>query len=1321
MSKKICELYPKVTSALSGKEVDSRLYQDLLKEDGLKYPRPVANMLYASYLVNDIEKQMEAAKNSDGSPKYKKNVQGQFNAKDYIDFIGFDKAASEWNDVSEESYRWGITDAPIGGNKIDFTNAEDALKKADDFNKAHKGLVASVNIHSSPNGAVYNIYVYNKDSKSITIPMIVSNNLQAWQVYKQVFNKAGVDLDALTTKLPSVFSAFNSGLDHYLRNISEESYNVLNKTDALALMTIDDDSNEVKRVINSFGSLEDAAQAINDYNMGNIYITKQQDHLLRMAINHAQKLHGIDADALVSQVDTLISNSNASSPELAIKREIEKLDKKYHIEKTDINRYSRNIKSLSDATAKAIIQLKRRIDELYRMKGTSDEGRRLENMVKSMEKEIAFKHYCAGILDFLGEAVNSMKSIDDILANIPQSGDATERVFGTMKSLRDIKRIRDQYIDIVSALSSDNTAMDEDINQIDVDRIKEQAKKVKDYFEKKDKVIDELTQNAVKDLMRIATNGKIKESELNEVLEKAVKGANWADRLLYSAGTADNLLINAAGSIMGNQEYERNQAIKEYRRRIDRATDKLHKAGFDSKFMYEDQTHIISDINWDNYDAAKASKRKNLKAQGYTEFDLKQKMEDWVEQNTEDRVVDNITGRTERVPNQKYRKKNNFQEGWASEQVEYYNTMMQLKGELESLYPEYAQNYYLPPQVRRNSLDAMTSAKSAKEVGKAVWNKVKEPFEIRENDTDYAENGIIGGEDVRFSEGNYDDTVKKEVPIFFQKRVKDGELLYDFSTGLIREAGSAVNYDAMMNIRDVMECMRDYADMKSSATVKNDTELVNGAFTRITQTLFKWGMSNNVSEIINGFIDQHIYGERKDSQGLPSWMSKLTDSVINYTSFKGLAFNIPGAVANGLMGVQQIFIESGCGEFFGIKDSMWAASKLFGNAGTMGDLMEIATNNVSHKSSLMKDLFDPIQEGWESDKNKRYHSSVFRNIISHDCRFIGYGIGEYYIHMLPMYAVLHREKVLLDGKKVSLYDALEVTKKQDGNSELVVKQGVTDLNGRPITDVNDSFIKEVRGKIQYVNKTMHGAMDADSKGLIHRYMAGRLLMNFRQWMVGHYSRRFRGRHFDFDAGDFREGYWVSLWKGLFNADTKEAWKEGMKKDAALMFMKDFATFMFRASSQWSNLTPMQKSNVKRARTEILMWIALLGLSFVLGAPDDHKKEFWKRCWIYQTRRMLNETESTMPLSPKWLDSTLQIMQSPMAGINTLNSMLYIIMGLFNGDITDTVKSGSHKGENRYMRNVIKYDLPFFKDWERIQNFDTDDSLFKAFDYSVSSY
>jgi hypothetical protein len=64
--------------------------------------------------------------------------------------------------------------------------------------------------------------------------------------------------------------------------------------------------------------------------------------------------------------------------------------------------------------------------------------------------------------------------------------------------------------------------------------------------------------------------------------------------------------------------------------------------------------------------------------------------------------------------------------------------------------------------------------------------------------------------------------------------------------------------------------------------------------------------------------------------------------------------------------------------------------------------------------------------------------------------------------------------------------------------------------------IDEAFLDNLKRKISYCNRSMNGAFGDFEKGMIHRYAVGRLIMNFRQWMPAHYSRRFRGRHWDAD-------------------------------------------------------------------------------------------------------------------------------------------------------------------------------------------------------------
>ena len=83
------------------------------------------------------------------------------------------------------------------------------------------------------------------------------------------------------------------------------------------------------------------------------------------------------------------------------------------------------------------------------------------------------------------------------------------------------------------------------------------------------------------------------------------------------------------------------------------------------------------------------------------------------------------------------------------------------------------------------------------------------------------------------------------------------------------------------------------------------------------------------------------------------------------------------------------------------------------------------------------------------------------------------------------------------------------------------------LDGSAITD---EYLEKVQAKIRLINQKTHGSMNTEDKGNIHRFMMGRAAMQFKQWMVEHYSRRYRGRYFDGTTRTWQEGYYNTVYK-----------------------------------------------------------------------------------------------------------------------------------------------------------------------------------------------
>lgn len=1293
-----CVYYPE---APNGKR--SKLYEGLLT---MLQSRPLVNWIYASYISSNLGDVMEAG-------GVMRNIQGEHDASEVLQAIDWNRIANEITHLTEAELQLNAVD--LNGHRVDYTDAVEALTKASDFNKNHKGLVATVNKY----GDVYNIIVSEKNSRTHTYALSVETKLQVWDACKHAFNAVGIDIENMPPELSSTFSAYNADLADSLKNLKDKDINYLYKRDALMLFTLDKNSQEVQRLINSFGSIENAAQAMEDINHGRGGYTKAQKTLLGRAVVHARKMQGVDIDALQAQVEQMTEQINLNDPEFAVKQTLHQLNKKYNININEIHRVSDEIRTWSEAAADTAITLQRQIRQLEKERGNNAEGKKLSIILDQLLRELNSKKYYTGLLSFLNEASNSIYNIDPLILNVSQTGTELEVIFEKAKAIQQIKDIGEQYYPLVAALANDNLIIDESIGQTEINNVRQAAKKLKKYFDDKEEVLKGLAEGVITDLLTQVLKGSIQNGQsITNIVKMAAADSSWNDRYLYSISRTSNPVISAMGSVIRNAQDSRDKRINEIALRIRRATNELYKAGYNSEFMYEDNGHIISDIDWEMYKKARTANIRRLKKLGYVGFDLKEAIEQWEDSNTEERVVDSVSGRKERVPNDLYRKR--FPDLDAAQQ-KYYDTMMQIKGEIGTLLPAYAQKQYLPPQLRRNMVDAITHAKSIKDVGTAIKNKAQNFYKIREDDTNYNMNGIIDGEEYKLTEGAFDNTPLRQIPIFYVNKVEEKELLKDFSAGIQALASTAINYDAMYNVLDVAEFLGDFAKNQTARDKDPKADTTENQYIRIFKDLKKHGRNTNTEAMVDGFIEQHFYGQNQKEKGKGA---KMWGNIIGYTSFKGLVTNVPGAVANYLVGEFQMLIEAGAGEFYDFKDYSWAHKKLIGKSGVMGDMAELLTNNMNHKSTLLREMFDPLNDNFSDKQSARYHKSAFRQLLAHDCSFIGYGTGEYLLHYINMYAVLHNTKVLLNGKKINLYDAYELVDKKEGNSELRLKQGVTTTEGDAITD---EWLDGVRNKIKYVNQSTHGAMNKEDKGLIHQHWWGRGVMNFRQWMVEHYSRRFRKRHFDAALGQDREGYWRSMFEYMYGGDTKEQWKSGLKGKAKIVgatlgeamfmavpwFMRDYMTFMLRAQSQWDKLDAMQQANVKRVHQEMMMYIMLCGLNIALGEPDKHKKEWWRRFFIYQTRRLMMDTETAIP-TPKIISAATTVLQSPMAGVNTINSFLYLWYGATNGDLFTTIKSGPHKGENKYIRNVKKYVMPFYKDIEKLEKLGEDESIFKVF-------
>ena len=1277
-----CILIPEVNGE------PSILYQELDKD--IK-DKNLTNYIYARYLVTGVAAQMDAA-------GYKRNKQGQHKLKDVKTFFEYNKIINETNRSIEADARiLGSMDA--FNNYINFDNAEDAYNLAISFNTNHKGRVAYVIQH----GDKFNVIIENKDSRTQIRALDINSEMAAWEAFKIDLTNAGVNVDEFINISQALINPLS--LLRFLDTMAilkTGRNDILSVKDIEIFLTLSKNNPRVQTLLNrGWGTIEEVAQKCYDALQDPSTVTPALHNLINNTITDAKNNCPFNFSNCKRNIITNVIPNYTSTDEVkAIQDVLNDLEQKYDITPNAINRKSKDIKTLKDAISDAITTITREIRVLESKKGVTTATKKLNKTREILAEELKNKRYYFGLVQFLGDALVYSKAIHNILANVPDSGTELENIRNRAEALSRAKSLQDGYYHIVEALANlDNLVIEENISEADKKQLQDKAKEVLDLLNKQKGLIQSKQHDVVLDSLKATLGG---ESYLGQsyadVLSMLVADTS-IDNYIYSMGKSSNPLIASSGAIIRDAQINRDEQLRQISDRIGKATKKLYDAGYTSEFMYSNDGRIISDINWESYAEERGRAIRLLKSQGLSEYAFKDALDQWEEANTEDRVVDNVTGRTEKVPNSNYRLSHNPLNDLNIAQLEYYNTMMQIKGELGTLLPHYAQKHYLPPQIRKSSMDILSDGikrkLSAKKVASLLWENVKsEIYKIREDDEDFITVNRYG---------DYDNTPLKDIPIFYFGKLKDkDELLKDFSSAIQSLAATAINYNAMSSIVEILECIQDLVgdlELRDDVDGKPSVDKVSllDRTINIVTHLRKKTTETKTKAILDSYVEMLVYNEKYKGN---KKFNKIVNALLGYNSVVKLAVNTTGAIANVTAGELQMLIEAGGKEYFNIKNLLVAQTRIFGDVlgRTHGKVWDLLTNNRSSIDVLISEFFDTQQDVYSKKAEQRYHKNVFRRLFGKLDPLMMYSGGEYLIRQTLAYAVLDAEKVKLNGKKVSLLKCFDKIKTEKGFHELKLKDGVTKLDGSPL-ELTDDYLKEVKNKIRHCSQACFGAMNPEDKGVINQHFLGRAAMNFRQWMVEHYSRRYRKRHWDYSAGKYVEGYYVTC----FNV-AKEFIKGYKDIAATYEMLKD-------------TLENDQKANLRKAGMEVLILLSLMGLSMCLGDEDDHDGEFFMRLWILNTKRMLQETKAAMPIGA--ITEFGRLIDSPFPAMTTVSGLLYPITGI--KDIDDVIQRGRYRGWNKYWRNILWYTVPFYKQVDQILNMAHENSMFAIYDRSAQSF
>ena len=597
-------------------------------------------------------------------------------------------------------------------------------------------------------------------------------------------------------------------------------------------------------------------------------------------------------------------------------------------------------------------------------------------------------------------------------------------------------------------------------------------------------------------------------------------------------------------------------------------------------------------------------------------------------------------------------------------------------------------------RVARNKAIQMRKAGSQR-----LWESMTSPTTIFQNIKESITSSILEKEDddqifgnARAEKGLTDFAGNEfmTLPVLFTNRLQNPDELTDDVVGsLMSYAYMANQYEQMDNIIDPLEVGRALVTEERKVRKTRggnpliekfsalDVDVANKIFTS----------RSNIEDKLNDFFESQVYGKYLkdevtfDVLGKKVSVNKLANVILKGSSLAQLGFNWLANLANVATGLGMQNIEAAAGQFFGPKELAKADAAY---AKALGPMMaELGSRTKTNKLSLFFELFDVKQNFGSNIKNQK--KNWLQRLFGAEIAFLGQDAGDHWLYGRTAIAMAMRQKVLLNGKEMSLWDALQV---EGVNGSSTIKQ----LNYKDITDLegNPFDVAKFSRKVAHINQTCFGIYNDDDANAANRVAMGRLLQQYRKWMKIQYNRRFQAAQGNLATDSWEEGYYRTVGRML------NQWIRGG----------------VQLSEQWDNMTTEERANIKRAITEMVQFFAVWALANWIEWPDDKKRPWALKLAEYSSKRLAHELGGLAPstIMPQEL---LKTVKSPIPATTVVqNSFNLINSAIDPTDWVDEIQSGPYKGMSTLEKNILKAPIPGVAQYRQIDKFigDLDNSI-----------
>lgn len=522
------------------------------------------------------------------------------------------------------------------------------------------------------------------------------------------------------------------------------------------------------------------------------------------------------------------------------------------------------------------------------------------------------------------------------------------------------------------------------------------------------------------------------------------------------------------------------------------------------------------------------------------------------------------------------------------------------------------------------------------------------------------------------------------LPVLFTNRLNNPDELTDDVVGsLMSYAYMANKYEQMDKIIDPLEVgFTLLTEDRKVRKTKGDKQLVekfNALGVDVASKIFT--SESNIKQKLNDFRESQVYGRYLKDEGTffdtPVSVTKVTNFVLKASSVAQLGFNWLANIANAATGLAMQNIEAAAGQFFNPRDLAKADWEYKNHI--IPIMAELGSRVKTDKLSLFFELFD-VRQNFSSNLKRVQKKNLLERLFGAEIAFLGQDAGDHWLYGRTAIAMAMKERVKIDGKEMSLWDALQV---QDVNGSSSVKQ----LNHKDITDLDGNPYDTGRfsRKIAHINHYLFGIYNDEDANAANRVALGRLLQQYRKWMKTSFNKRFQANQYNLAT---------------------ESWEEGYYRTVGRMIQQLYRG-QIQLNAVWDKITDnndIEGANLRRAITELVQFFAVWALANWVEWPDDKKRPWALKLAEYSSKRLAHELGGLTP-SPVMLQENLKTIKSPFPSATAVHNLINLVVSTADpSDWVDEIQSGPYKGMSTFQKHLIKSPLPIVSQYNMIDKF-----------------